>query len=155
MVDDAAPCWRDSRLVGRAAELGFLDQILVGCETSLVPKKLSNIFSYRPAIPHSTHTMSEHKLIKWFYWVHQWDRIPKGLRVRGAGLKLFIVSMNDLLSRLCIGYYVWLNNYGAKLAIIGNIFVLTYSFWLVLVSSGQVQRVEYEYFCALTTVYVG
>ena len=28
-------------------------------------QKLSNIVSYRPAIPHSTRTIMEHNLIKW------------------------------------------------------------------------------------------
>ena len=97
-------------------------------------RKLSDIFFYRPDIPRSTLTISEHNYIKWCHWVHRLDLIPKGLWVRGAGLKLFIVSMNNLLTCLCTGYYVWLNNDGAKLGMLSDIIVLTYSFRLVLMS---------------------
>ncbi len=60
-------------------------------------RKLSDILSYRLDILHSTCTISEHNLIRWFHWVHRWDRIPKGLWVQGAGLKLFIDPVNLLV----------------------------------------------------------
>ena len=94
-------------------------------------RKLSDIFFYRTDIPHSTHTISEHNLIKWCQWEHLLDQILKGLRVRGAGLKLSIGSMDDLLCCWCMRCYAWLNNNGTKLAFLSDIFVLTYSFWLV------------------------
>jgi hypothetical protein len=50
------------------------------------------------------------------------------LRVRAAGLKLFIVSINDLQCRLCIGDSLRLNNNGAKLCMLTDIFVTSYSF---------------------------
>ena len=100
-------------------------------------RKLSDIFFYRTDIPHSTHTISEHNLIKWCQWEHLLDQILKGLRVRGAGLKLSIGSMDDLLCCWCMGCYAWLNNNGTKLAFLSDIFVLTYSFWLVVQYSNK------------------
>ncbi len=72
-----------------------------------------------------------HNLIKWCLWEHLLDQILKGLRVRGAGLKLSIGSIDDLLCCWCIECYAWLNNNGTKVAFLSDIFVLTYSFWLV------------------------
>jgi len=54
-----------------------------------------------------------------------------GLRVRAAGLKVFMVSIDDLVCQLCIGCSLSLSNNGTKLCVITDIFVLSYSFWLV------------------------
>ena len=135
-VDTWLRGWRDWFDTGRhnkkGGRLGFGSKILVVGE--FCSRKLSDIFFYRPDIPRSTLTISEHNYIKWCHWVHRLDLIPKGLWVRGAGLKLFIVSMNNLLTCLCTGYYVWLNNDGAKLGMLSDIIVLTYSFRLVPVT---------------------
>ncbi len=56
------------------------------------------------------------------------EGLLKGLRVRAAGLKLFIVSIDNLQYCLCIGGSLCLNNNGAKMCFITDIFVLTYSF---------------------------
>jgi hypothetical protein len=47
-----------------------------------------------------------------------------GLRVRAAGLKVFMVSIDDLVCQLCIGCSLSLS----KLCIITDIFGLSYSF---------------------------
>jgi hypothetical protein len=60
--------------------------------SACVSKILTDIFFYVRDIPQSTRTISEYNLIKWCQWEHLLDRILKGLRVRGAGLKLFMVS---------------------------------------------------------------
>jgi hypothetical protein len=66
-------------------------------------------------------------LIKWCQWEHLLDRILKGLRVRGAGLKLFMVSIDDLVCQLCIGCSLSLINKGTKLCVITDIlFGLSY-----------------------------
>ena len=51
-----------------------------------------------------------------------------GLRVRSAGLKVFMVSIDDLVCQLCIGCSLSLSNNGTKLCVITDIFVLSYSF---------------------------
>jgi hypothetical protein len=51
-----------------------------------------------------------------------------GLRVLAAGLKLFMVSIDDLVYQLCIGCSLSLSNIGTKLCIITDILVLSYSF---------------------------
>jgi hypothetical protein len=51
------------------------------------------------------------------------EGIPKGLRVWAAGLKHFIVSVDDLLCCLCIGCSLSLGNNGTKLCFITDIFV--------------------------------
>ncbi len=56
------------------------------------------------------------------------EGLLKGLRVRAAELKLFIVSIDDLQCCLCIGGSLHLNNNGAKMCFITDIFELTYSF---------------------------
>ena len=48
------------------------------------------------------------------------------LRVRAAGLKVFMVSINDLGCQLCIGCSLSLCNIGTKLCVITDIFVLSY-----------------------------
>jgi len=52
----------------------------------------------------------------------------KGLRVRGAGLKLFMVSIDNLVCQLCIGCSLSLINKGTKLCVITDIFGTSYSF---------------------------
>ncbi len=98
-------------------------------------RKLSDILFYVRDISQSTRTISisEHNLIKWCQWEHLLDRILKGLRVRGAGLKLFMGSIDDLVCQLCIGCSLSLSNNGTKLAVVSDSIVLTYSFWLVLI----------------------
>jgi len=54
-----------------------------------------------------------------------------GLRVRAAGLKVFMVSIDDLVCQLCIGCSLSLSNNGTKLGVITDIFGLSYSFVLV------------------------
>ena len=39
-----------------------------------------------------------------------------GLRVRAAGLKVFMVSIDDLVCQLCIGCSLSLSNNGTKLS---------------------------------------
>ena len=56
------------------------------------------------------------------------DRILMGLRVRAAGLKVFMVSIDDLVCQLCIGCSLSLSNNGTKLCVITDIFGLSYSF---------------------------
>ncbi len=51
-----------------------------------------------------------------------------GLRVRAAGLKVFMVSIDDLVCQLCIGCSLSFSNNGTKLCIITDIFGLSYSF---------------------------
>ena len=52
-----------------------------------------------------------------------------GLRVRAAGLKVFMVSIDDLVCQLCIGCSLSLSNIGTKLCVITDILVLSYSFF--------------------------
>ena len=94
-------------------------------------RKLTDILFYMRDIPLSTRTISEYNLIKWCQWDHLLDRILIGLRVRATGLKVFMVSINDLVCQLCIGCSLSLSNNGTKLCIITDILVLSYSFWLV------------------------
>jgi hypothetical protein len=75
--------------------------------------------------------ISEYNLIKWCQWDHLIDRILMGLRVRAAGLKVFMVSIKDLVCQLCIGCSLSLSNNGTMLCVITDIFGLSYSFWLV------------------------
>ncbi len=63
--------------------------------------------------------------IKWCQSDHLLDRILNGLRVRAAGLKLFMVSIDNLVCQLCIGCSLSLSNNGTKLSVITDIFVLT------------------------------
>ena len=113
----------------------WLVRLLVLNKTSVwsacVSKILTDILFYVLDIPQSTRTISEYNLIKWCQWEHLLDRILKGLRVRGAGLKLFMVSIDDLVCQLCIGCSLSLSNNGTKLCVITDILVLSYSFWLV------------------------
>jgi hypothetical protein len=51
-----------------------------------------------------------------------------GLRVRAAGLKVFMVSINDLVCQLCTGALCPLAIRGQKLCVITDIIVLSYSF---------------------------
>jgi hypothetical protein len=97
-----------------------------------VSKILTDILFYVQDIPQSTHTIRGANLIKWCQWEHLLDQILKGFRVRGAGLKLFMVSIDDLVCQLCIGCSLSLVNKGTKLCVITDIFGTSYSFWLVL-----------------------
>ena len=72
----------------------------------------------------STRTISEYNLIKWCRWDHLLDRILMGLRVRAAGLKVFMVSIDNLVCQLCIGCSLSLSNNGTKLCVITDIFGL-------------------------------
>jgi hypothetical protein len=56
-------------------------------------------------------------LIKWCQRDHLLEGIVKGLRVQAAGLKLFMVSINDLVCQLCIGCSLSLSNKGKLCAI--------------------------------------
>ena len=76
-------------------------------------------------------TMMSNNLIKWCQWDHLLEGILKGLRVRAAGLKLFMVSIEDLVCQLCIGCSLSLGNNGTKLCVVTDIFVTSYSFWLI------------------------
>ncbi len=67
----------------------------------------------------------EHNLIKCCRGDDLLEGLLKGLRVRAAGLKLFLVSIDDLQCCLCIGGSLPLNNNGAKMCFITDIFVLT------------------------------
>ena len=98
-------------------------------------RKLTDILFYVWDIPQSTRTISEYNLKKWCQWDHLVVRILMGLRVRAAGLKVFMVSIKDLVCQLCIGCSLSLSNNGTKLCIITDIFGLSYSFWLVPVAS--------------------
>ena len=99
--------------------------------SACVSKILTDILFYVRDIPQSTRTIREPNLIKWCQWEHLLDQILKGLRVRGAGLKLFMGSIDDLVCQLCIGCSLSLSNNGTKLCVITDIFGLSYSFWLV------------------------
>jgi hypothetical protein len=107
-------------------------------------RKLTAILFYVRDIPLSTRTISEYNLIKWCRWDHLLDRILMGLRVRAAGLKVFMVSIDDLVCQLCIGCSLSLSNNGTKLCVITDIFVLSYSFWLVQWDS-QKKRISYDF----------
>jgi len=102
----------------------------VRCVSACVSKILTDIYFYVTDIPHSTRTLSEHNLIKWCQSQrdHLLDQILNGLRVWAAGLKLFMVSINDQVYQLCIGCSFSLSNNGTKLSVITDIFVLSYSF---------------------------
>jgi len=104
-------------------------------------KILTDIFFYVTDIPNSTCTISEYNLIKQCWWQHLLEGILKGFRVWAAGLKLFTVFTDDLLCRWCIGRSLWLQYKGAKLALITDIFVLTYSFWLVPNDTKRYQKI--------------
>jgi hypothetical protein len=116
--------------------LPLLVRLLVLKKTSVwiacVSKILTDILFYVRDIPQSTRTISGTNHIKWCQWEHLLDRILKGLRVRGAGLKLFMVFIDDLACHLCIGCSLSLINKGTKLCVITDIFGTSYSFWLVL-----------------------
>jgi hypothetical protein len=105
--------------------------------SACVSKILTDILFYVRDIPQSTRTIREPNLIKWCQWEHLLDRILKGLRVRGAGLKLFMVSINDLVCQLCIGCSLSHSNNGTKLCVIADIFGLSYSFRLVSTHQGS------------------
>ncbi len=68
-----------------------------------VSKILTDIFFYVTDIPYSTRTIRGTNLIKWCQRDHRLEGFLKGLRVRAAGLKLFMVSIDDLVCQLCIG----------------------------------------------------
>jgi hypothetical protein len=74
------------------------------------------------------HVICEHNLIKCCMGDDLLEGLLKGLRVRAAGLKLFMVSIDDLQCCLCIGGSLHLSNNGAKMCFITDIFMLTYSF---------------------------
>ncbi len=96
-----------------------------------VSKIIIDIVFYVIDIPHSTRTIRGTNLIQWCQWEHLLEGIVEGLRVWVAGLKLFMVSIDSLLCRFCIGCSLSLNNNGTKLCTIGDIFGPSYSFWLV------------------------
>ncbi len=98
----------------------------IRCVSACVSNILTDIYFYVTDIPHSTCTISEHNLIKWCQRVHLLDRILSGLRVRAAGLKLFMVSIDNLVCQLCIGCFLSLSNNGTKLSVITDIIVLSY-----------------------------
>jgi hypothetical protein len=98
--------------------------------TKLLTVFLSTWHTYH-VLRWTTCTIRGNNLIKWCQWDHLLEGLLKGLRVRAAGLKLFIVSINDLQCQLCIGGSLRLNNNGAKLCMLTDIFVTSYSFWLV------------------------
>ena len=113
-----------------------------------VSKILTDILFYVQDIPQSTRTISGNNHIKWCQWEHLLDRILKGLRVRGAGLKLFRVSIENLTCHLCIGCSLPLINKGTTLCVITYIFGTSYSFRLVHSNSG----IHYMYVFNATTV---
>jgi len=96
-----------------------------------VSKILTDIFSYVTDIPHSKCTIMSNNLIKCCWRDHLSEGILKGLRFRAAGLKLFIVSIDDLVCQLCIGCSLSVSNNRTKLCVITDIFVTSYSFRLV------------------------
>ena len=93
-----------------------------------VSKILTDIFFYVTDIPYSTRTIRGTNLIKWCQRDHLLEGILKGLRVRAAGLKLFMVSIDDLVCQLCIGCSLSLSNNRTKLCVITDIFGTSYSF---------------------------
>ena len=95
-------------------------------------KILTDICFYMTGMPHSTCTIRGTNLVKWCHRDHLLEGIVKGLRVRAAGLKLFMVSIKDLVCQLCIGCSLSLSNNGSKLCVITDIFGTSYSFILVL-----------------------
>jgi len=78
-------------------------------------RKLTDILFYVRDIPQSTQTISEYNLIKWCQWDHLLDQILMGLRVWAAGLKVFMVSIDNLVCQLCIGCSLSLSNTSQKL----------------------------------------
>ncbi len=60
------------------------------------------------------HVICEHNLIKCCRGDDLLEGFLKGLRVRAAGLKLFIVSIDDLQCCLCIGGSLHLNSLTPK-----------------------------------------
>ena len=71
-------------------------------------------------------TICRNNLIKLCQRDHLLDGILKGLRVRAAGLQLFIVSIDDLVCQLCIGCSLSLSNNRTKLCVITVIFSPSY-----------------------------
>jgi len=67
-----------------------------------------------------------------------------GLRVRGAGLKVFMVSIDDLVCQLCIGCSLSLSNNGTKLCVITDIFGLSY-FLTGTTCLGQKYHLEWDF----------
>ena len=82
-------------------------------------------------IPHSTCTISGTNIVKWCQRDQLLEGIVKGLRVRAPGLKLFMVSINDLVCQLCIGCSLSLSNNGSTLCVITDIFLVhtSYFYW--------------------------
>jgi hypothetical protein len=56
-------------------------------------KNIRDIFFYVTDIPNSMRTIRGNNLIPWCQWEHLLEDLIKYLRVRSAGLKLFIVSL--------------------------------------------------------------
>jgi hypothetical protein len=100
-------------------------------------KTKGNFFFYVTDIPYSTRTIRGNNSIPWCQWEHLLEDLTKYLRVRSAGLKLFIVSLDNPQCCFCIGCLLSLDNIWAKMCVIRDIFVLSYSFWLVPYSSGH------------------
>ena len=66
--------------------------------------------------------MSGTNIVKWCQRDQLLEGIVKGLRVRAPELKLFMVSIDDLVCQLCIGCSLSLSNNGSKLCVITDIF---------------------------------
>ena len=58
-----------------------------------------------------------------------------GLRVWSAGLKVFMVSINNLVCQLCIGCSLSLSNNGTKLCVITDISALIVFDWYLIVDT--------------------
>jgi hypothetical protein len=96
--------------------------------SACVSKILIYFFPHVTDIPHSACALCSTNIIKWCQRDHLLEGILKGLRVRAAGLKLFKVSIDDLVCHLCIGCSLSLSNNGTKLCIITDIFATSHSF---------------------------
>jgi hypothetical protein len=72
-------------------------------------KKINMPLNLHDQTYHVLRAISEHSLIKWCHCEHLQEGILKGLRVWAAGLKLFIVSNENLMCCFCIGCLLWLN----------------------------------------------
>jgi hypothetical protein len=66
-------------------------------------KKINMPLNLHDQTYHVLRAISEHSLIKWCHCEHLQEGILKGLRVWAAGLKLFIVSNENLMCCFCIG----------------------------------------------------
>ena len=112
---------RGARIGAHAPIVGFgveWNIVWVRFYRTYVSKILTDILFYVPDIPHFRCTICGTNLIKWCQRDHLLEGILKGLRVQAAGLKLFIVSIDDLACHLCIGCSLSLGNNWTKLCAI-------------------------------------